>query len=266
MVRRILLTPRQQFELFFDLRLSSVVRQKVEIDLQLAEGFKYPRKRRTLRAGRPYSALSRTANFVCTVPESILERGKRSILPSLGTYRILVDGRQVSSEDLLPVCIIDNHSYFETETVPEIMEELGFTAIVVGGKNEPDIVAFHERVNPQKIDVEPTLTVEYRLKDLDNDVMKFSRYKTRYNFKRLLAVCECKQISSDVVDELNKAKDPISLIEFRDLLALKLNTRTFQEQLRAYAKLTSTGKITTTYRTGRAVLFKPARFRIGRQI
>lgn len=267
MMREFILTPCQKFEVLFHLELDFSCWKKTEVALQLDDIFKYARMKRTLLGRAPYSTTLRPANFLFTVRQDILEKKKRLNIKSLGSYTILADGKKISNQKLAPVSIIDNNTYFEKETVPEILEELGFIVVSIGGKNEPDIVAYHPKINPQKIDVEPTLAVKYHLEDLDNDRGKFQRYTRQYDFKRLLAVCECNRLSSDVVNELEKTTDPVSLIEYRDLCELRMLTKTSHDQLITYTTLTSTGMIPAQGAPKKTpAIFRPIRFNVKRRI
>ena len=265
-MRMTLLTPEEEFELFFYIKLSFIPQEKIIVRLKLNAELGKKTLEKTLMPGRPHSLLFRTTNFVSRVPKDILGRKKRKILPYLGKFEILVNKQKIYTEELPPIRIIDNHIHFETETVPETLEALGFCVTVIGGKNEPDLIAYHLQINPQKIDVEPTLSATYGLSDLDNDRGKFGRYIKKYNFKRMLAVCQSKKISEDVIEDLNKTSDPIGLIEFKDLYSIRQKSKTKSEQHKAYTLLTSSGKITAPYPPNEPVLFQPVRFRVERQI
>lgn len=260
------LTPDQKLILFFHLKLRVPIQEKMELHLKLCKEFGSQIRKRTFRQGPPYSVLNRTASFVCQVPVDILGRKKRLIIPSLGSYKVFADNRNVKNEELPTVEIIDNYTYFEKETVPYVLERLGFTVTIIGGSGEPDIIAYHKRINPQKIDVEPTLTHTYSIEDFDEDMGKYRRYKLRYNFKRFLAVCEARSISRNVIEELNKIRDPVSLVEFKDLFNLQLKTKTRPEQLVAYTKLTTTGKIDVPEMNEIPVLFRTTKFNVRREL
>ena len=188
------------------------------------------------------------------------------ILPSLGIYKILIDEREIYMEELTPLIIVDNYTYFEKETVPYVLEKMGFTTILIGGKNQPDIIAYHKRINPQKINVEPTLTNEYKLSDFDEDKGKYGRYIRTYNFKRLLTVCHTRNITQDVIDELAVIREPVSLIEYKDLYTLQIRTKNPIDEVASYGILNTTGKITVVDAVEEPVIFFPTRINVKRHL
>jgi len=95
----------------------------------------------------------------------------------------------------------------------------------------------------EKINVETTLTSNYNTVRWDRDCGKFSRYKQKRRLCRLLIVTHSNKISREVLNLLNKTRDPIGLIEFGDLKSIHQHFIKNRDYAAVVSKLSQPGKI-----------------------
>lgn len=263
-----LLTPTQDVILFFKLRFSCIPTSDITIKVELVPEFSQKLEEKKLLPGARFSALDRKAMFKFTVPEGILKGGlKRKSIPSLGNFRLYQRGRQIHYEDFIGFLVVDNNTYFEKRIVPKIFQDMGYITEVIGGKNEPDTIAFHRIINPsEKTDLESTLTSDYDIARWDHDCSKFSRYKQIRRLTRLLIVTRSNTISRDVLRQLNQTRDPISLIEFKDLKSIHCNFKRDGDHASVVSKLSSSGKIVVPNSLSEVKVFLAKQINISRTI
>jgi hypothetical protein len=173
-------------------------------------------------------------NFI--VPDMNVEETE---LQHYMTLMLDVDG-EIVTRTLGPAVIFSNERYFEWK-VATILQLMHFRTVRYGGA-KPDIVAFHIAHPTQSFDVEVTLQSKYDGKKYSYDLYKFQRYLTQHNFKRLLIVSASDNIEKNVLENLRKTKEPVTLISFHDLFYLykELNAARMTPDS-VYSKLTETG-------------------------
>lgn len=238
------LTPSQNVILNFKLNYSQIPDFDTRISVDLDPIFNIDLEEKKLLPGFRFSALSKKAIFKFSVPENILKGRKKKIIHCLGTFKILQNSRQIYCDDMRSAIIIDNNTFFEQKVVPKILMEMGYIVDMIGGKKEPDIVTFHKIINSsEKINVETTITSNYNTARWDHDIAKFNRYKKERKLRRLLIVTQSNTISSDVIGYLNETRDPIGLVEFKDLKSIYNLFKASRDYSIVVTKLSQAGKI-----------------------
>lgn len=261
------ITPTQDIILFFKLNFSNTPSSNIRIKVELASEFNEGLREKKLLPGTRFSALNRKAGFRFTVRRDILGQKKRRKISSLGTFRLFQGDKQIHYENLIGVLAVDSKAYFERIVVPKMLRDMGYITEVIGGKDEPDTIAFHKVINSsEKIDVESTITSDYNVARWDHDCGKFSRYKKKRKLSRLLIITHSQNISRVVLDLLNKTRDPIGLIEFIDLKSIHSNFRKNRDYNSVAMKLSSSGKIGVPNRLTQVKVFIPKQINITRTL
>ena len=165
-------------------------------------------------------------------------------LSSLGDFQLMEGKKQRHQESLPGVDVVKPTTYFEKVVIPDVFGEMGFVTDPIGGKDEPDMIVYHNRINPEtKIDVESTIVSNYDMTKWDQDTGKFNRYRKKRKLSKLLIVCQSDSISTAVVRELNSTNDPVTMIEFADLRAVRTEFGKTFDDVKVFNTLTKDGKI-----------------------
>lgn len=237
--QRFWLTGGQDVFLQFIVHFNYLPKGDIQIDLSLDRRLQAGSQSKRLALGASYTALTRFARFKFTVPTAL-----RESLDTLGSFAIRQDQKQIHHDELYGVEIKPNTDYFEKVVVPQALEEMGFFTEGIGGRNKPDTIANHKKVNEsEKFDVESTLTDDYDSTKWYSDTGKFQNYRQQRNLAHLLIVAQSSNISTDVVGWLNNPRDPIGLIEYFDLVQLRNSYRRDRDDTNVFATLARRGKI-----------------------
>jgi len=144
---------------------------------------------------------------------------------------------------------------------------MGFICENIGESGNPDILINHQSINPDdRWDIECTLTANYNITRWDEDIGKFHRYSTDRNLSRLLIVCNSRNITSDVIIQLNNSREPIGLIDFNDLKRLNESFRTDGDSQTIYNRLSQNGRIVLGSPLSQAEISEVKPFRIKRYV
>jgi hypothetical protein len=146
----------------------------------------------------------------------------------LGTLRIIHNGDDASY--YLPrVRVMTLDGFFE-ESVAKCLRALGFDAKRWGGRDRPDIIAFHPKQRDQVMQVEATTEKRYDIDKWRSDIGKFYDLKDRYSTRRLLVVTLAgpREVSTEVKKRLARSDNRFSLICYDHLDKLQSMFGEFQ--------------------------------------
>lgn len=146
----------------------------------------------------------------------------------LGTLRIVHNG-DVSPYYLPRVRILTFDGFFE-ESVAKCLRALGYDAKRWGGRDRPDIIAFHPKQRDQVMQVEATTEKRYDIDKWRSDIGKFYDLKDRYGSRRLLVVTLVgpHDVSTEVKKRLARTDNRFSLICYEHLEKLQSMFGEFQ--------------------------------------
>jgi hypothetical protein len=257
------LTPGQTFLLSFELVFAQIPSTDIRIEVTLDPFLGIESVAKTAVRGLPLSFTTRRRSFAFRVPSG----APRKSLASLGSFRVMEDGKQRYQESMPGIDIVNRTLYFERLIVPQIFRRMRFIVEPIGGKHEPDAIVYHSLINPrEKIDVESTLTSDYDMARWYEDTGKFTQYRYRRKLTRLLIVCQSDSISKDVIEALNSSSDPITMIEFADLRALKDEFEKTWDDSKTFARITAQGKLNLGNSLPTEQVFAPRGFHIRRSL
>ena len=98
------------------------------------------------------------------------------------------------------------------------------------------------------------------------DTGKFVQYRKKRKLTRLLIVCQSDSISTDVIDALNSTSDPVTMIEFADLRAVKDEFETAGDDSDVFTRITGQGKVSLGNSLPLEQVFAPRVFRFRRSL
>lgn len=174
------LTPGQRLLFRFELKFSHIPSNEIRIRVALDQFLNIAPVTKKGVLGFPMSYTTRRSTFDFHIPDGILGGKNVESLPSLGDFRVMEGKKQRHQEPLTGVNIVKQTTYFEKVVVPDVFGKMKFFIEPIGGKDEPDTIVYHSRINPgTKIDIESTLTSDYNMAKWDHDTSKFSRYKKK---------------------------------------------------------------------------------------
>ncbi|RLG59780.1 hypothetical protein DRN86_03705, partial [Candidatus Geothermarchaeota archaeon] len=161
------------------------------------------------------------------------------------TINIISKGERVFRQRTSPLRIVAEDKYFEY-LVCKKLEELGFTCEWLGIQNpkNPDIRAYFKLYPNEIFDVECTMLKRYNLHKLHADYGKFITEKRRMRFNRLLIVSYSSDITTDVIEKIQRYDDLVSIIRYKDLLQLvEQKNRGIISKQEVYIRLIQRGEI-----------------------
>ncbi len=238
--RRFWVTPGQRIFLSFEMTFSFIPKGSVTLELELDHivSTKKIIKKIPVGLNHQFTIMREIVNFILPTPFSIGD------LNSLGKITISDDDGQLYHDRIFGISVIPNTDYFEQIIVPKILSDMGFICEPIGGNDNPDIVANSQYVaTNEKFDVECTLTSDYDSNRWYADTGKYRKYKDTWRIPKLLIVCNSNNITAGVYTELNKAKEPVGMIEYYDLVNLRDEFIKNGDNNKVYSMLSQTGKI-----------------------
>jgi hypothetical protein len=136
----------------------------------------------------------------------------------IGEISVKIDG-DVKVQYLPLLRILSPEGFFE-EDVVERLRTLGYEAVRLGGPSQPDVEATHRKRPEEKFQVETTSRNRYDIQEYRTDIAKHLSLKREKRYHHLLIVVNASRISEAVKEKLQREREMVSLVLFRDLAAM----------------------------------------------